>query len=190
MSVLRDLYLSALPWYHSLVRHPNQSTVCLYCATGPLAPHSWRSMMVHKGLIVYKATSSRILAGSRAGCYLCRLLVDLGVTDGPQVIVELQVDQDPENPVDHPADAQYLVVGARVAGHSDYKSMTYCMYTPAGTFHASAQTLVRFQNMQRKRIHTSSHSRFARITILFPQFVEGGTDVSTENYRYFHCSLN
>ena len=90
--------------------------------------------MLHDKLpVVYRTTQARLLAGESGGCQLCRLLVDLGAADGPEAEVDFQVDQDPQNPVDEPADAQYLLVHARVAGRQD-RFMTYCMYTPAGEF--------------------------------------------------------
>ncbi|TBU38526.1 hypothetical protein BD309DRAFT_983615 [Dichomitus squalens] len=71
-----------------------------------------------------------MLTGQNAGCQLCRLLVDLGAADGPEAEVDFQMDQDRFNAVDEPADTQYLLVHARVAGNPD-RYMTYCMYTPS-----------------------------------------------------------
>ena len=88
-------------------------------------------MMHDKLPVVYRTTQARLLAGESGGCQLCRLLVDLGAAGGPEAEVDFQMDQDPQNPVDEPADAQYLLVHARVAGRQD-RFMTYCMYTPAG----------------------------------------------------------
>ena len=88
--------------------------------------------MVDKGAIIYKTKHARLLAGSKAGCHLCSLLVDLGIADGPKAKVSFQVDQDPDNPVDEPVDTQYLLVHGQIVGHPD-KFMTYCIYTLAGT---------------------------------------------------------
>ena len=89
--------------------------------------------MRNKSTVVYRTTRARLLAGERTGCHLCRLLVALGVSEGPTAEVIFQVDQDPDNPVDEPADTQYLLVHARVVGCSD-KFRTYCMYTPVGAY--------------------------------------------------------
>lgn len=91
-------------------------------------------MMHDKGAVVYRTMLVRLLAGEKANCQLCRFLVDLaGDTGRPkdEVQVDFQLDQDPDNPVDQPADTQYLLVHARVGGLAD-RYMTYCMYTPAG----------------------------------------------------------
>ncbi|PIL23225.1 hypothetical protein GSI_14534 [Ganoderma sinense ZZ0214-1] len=128
MSALRELWLTILLWFHRLTRHPNQSTVCSYCATGPLSPSSWTAMMGDKSAVAYRTTRTRLLAGENGGCHLCRLLVVLGVGEGPEAEVIFQVDQDPDNPVDEPMDTQYLLIHARVDGCRD-KFRTYCVYT-------------------------------------------------------------
>ncbi|KAI1787536.1 hypothetical protein LXA43DRAFT_1184392 [Ganoderma leucocontextum] len=47
--------------------------------------------MRDKGAVVYRATRARLLAGENGGCYyLCRLLVDLGVGNGPEAEVVFQ----------------------------------------------------------------------------------------------------
>ena len=79
-----------------------------------------------KKIVVYRTTQARLLAGERAKCQLCCLLVDLGAANGSKAEVDFQVDQDLDNPVDDPADAQYLLVHVRDT------FMTYCLYTPAG----------------------------------------------------------
>lgn len=134
MLALHDLRLAFLPWWHHWFRFPSQSTVCVHCATGPLAPLSWKKMMHDRGAVVYRTTLVRLLAGEKANCQLCRFLLDLaGDSGGPkaEVQVDFQLDQDSDNPVDQPADTQYLLVHARVGELAD-RYMTYCMYTPAG----------------------------------------------------------
>ena len=87
--------------------------------------------MQDRGGVVYKTTQNDLLAGEKSGCQLCRLLVRLGASDGPDTEVDFQVDIDPENAIDEPMDTQYLLVHARVTGQADLYQ-TYCMYTPAG----------------------------------------------------------
>ncbi|KAJ8482964.1 hypothetical protein ONZ51_g5023 [Trametes cubensis] len=75
----------------------------------------------------------RLHTGAPA-CQLCSLLLDLLDTAEDlessdwDVEVDFQVDQDPHNPVDEPADAQYLLVHARRPGAAD-RYATY--YNPA-----------------------------------------------------------
>ena len=88
-------------------------------------------MLDDKSAVLYTISQPRLLDGHNSGCQLCGLLVDLGAAEGSEAEVEFQIDQDPENPIDEPADAQYLTVYVRRNGLPDI-SRTYCMYTPAG----------------------------------------------------------
>ena len=155
MPALRELWFTVLLWFHRLTRHPSQSTVCGYCATGSLSPRSWNAMMRDKSAIVFPTTRARLLAGQNEGCNLCRLLVDLGVGEGPEAEVIFQVDRDPDNPVDEPVDTQYLLVHARITGCLD-KFRTYCMYTPTGAFcHSLARSQI-WQCTRASKIHGSA----------------------------------
>ena len=131
MPSLGNLKADLVLRWHRLRRHPNQSTVCSRCATGPLSQQSWRRMIHSREAVVYNASASHLIAGEKSGCQLCRLLVDLGVSDGPEAEIDFQVDVDPENAIDEPFDTQYLLVHARITGKPD-QYMTYCMYTPTG----------------------------------------------------------
>ena len=112
-------------------------------------------MMRDKSAVVFPTTRAHLLAGENGGCHLCRLLIDLGVGEGPEAEVIFQVDQDPDNPVDEPVDTQYLLVHARITGCMD-KFRTYCMYTPTGAFcHSLARSQI-WQCTRASKIHGSA----------------------------------
>lgn len=104
--------------------------------------------MDDKGVVSYHIAQARLLDGHAAGCHLCGLLVDLGVTEGSEAEVEFQIDQNPETPIDEPADAQYLIIYARRNGLPDI-SRTYCMYTAAGLFTTFSMTWLTYRSFHR-----------------------------------------